>query len=110
MKIPTSAETIWDQLNTLNKMAVWAWGTNGLVSSKPNKDHNGFLEFKVRNCSKVPNGTRIRISLAYNDTYTVKAYTVREVRGKADYAVKTLSEMDIVYVDMLIDVIDGMVG
>jgi len=110
MKIPTTAETIWNQLNTMDKMAVWAWGTNKLVASKPTKDHNGFLEFRVVNCPNVVNGTRVRITLEYNDTYTVKAYTVRKVRGKADYATKVYCEAEQVYVDMLIETIDRIVG
>jgi len=109
MNVP---ETIIEQLNSMDPRALWAWGAKDLVgTSTPSKqDCFGYLMFKTSNCPKVVNGTRIKITLEFNDTYTVKCFTVRKIRGKADYKETIIAEEKDVYFDQLIPVIDNMVG
>ena len=101
---------ILDQLQTMERQALWAWGAHKYMIGKANKEHNGYLVFVVVNCPNVPQNTRIKITLEYNDTYTVKAYKARKVRGKMDIQEKVFCEATDVYVETLIETIDRIVG
>lgn len=59
------------------------------------------LQFKIRGSQKVSN---IRIELAADDTYTVKFFKIRGLN------VKTVAELDGVYVDGLHGVIESNTG
>ena len=101
---------ILNQIKAIDNRALWAWGTKNLQAGSHTKEHNGFLEFTVSNCPNVPQNTRVRITLAYNDTYIVKAYKLRKVRGKFDMKETIYCEAKEVYVDTLIETIDRIVG
>ena len=90
-------ETILEQIRSLDKWALGAWGAREFKAS------GATLIFRV-------NGTKLKrgwIEVAYNeisDTYTVM--------GMRQYAmkIKTTEPISGVYWDSLVQVIDGIVG
>lgn len=90
-------QTILDQIKATDRWALGAWGARQL------KAYGTTLAFRV-------NGTKFKrgwIEVEYVeglDTYTVRAIQIY----KAERKVK--KEVDNVYCDMLVSVIDGIVG
>ena len=105
-----TADIILDQIKTIDSRALWAWGAKKLVAGEPTKDHDGFLQFTVVNCPNVPQNTTVRITLGYDDVYTVKIFKSRKIRGKMEVKETVFCEAEGVYVDMLIETIDRIVG
>jgi hypothetical protein len=106
---PSTPQIILNQINTMDKRAFWAWGSKKFVGSANDSKSLGWLEFTATNCPNTKSA-RVRITLEYNDTYTVKVYNIRKIRGKADYKESVLCEASDVYFDTLIDTIDDIVG
>lgn len=104
------AKTIKEQLMGMDYWALGAWGARAYKGMERSEENLGFLEFKVFNCPKVPNGTSVRITLEFNDTYTVKTYTVRKVKNKFEWKENVISEREDVYFDELVSHIDNVVG
>jgi hypothetical protein len=105
----TTPQIILDQLNGMDRAALWAWGSKNLVGTSIDKKSLGWLEFTATNCPNTKSA-KVRITLEYNDTYTVKVYNIRKVRGKSEYKEKVLCEVKEVYFDTLIETIDRIVG
>ena len=105
-----TADIILQQIKTIDSRALWAWGASKLLAGEPTKEHNGFLQFNTVNCPNVPQNTKVRITLGYDDVYVVKAFKTRKVRGKMEVQETVFCEAEGVYVDMLIETIDRIVG
>ena len=90
------ATTIRDQIGT---GALAMMGAKNLIGTRAG------LSFKVgRNPKRV---THVRVTLDPTDTYTVEFLLVND---RASVTVKTLSELDGVYADMLLDVLKSGTG
>jgi len=90
-------ETILDQINSTDRRAMLAWGAKDLKGSGTS------LFFKVNG----PKFSRGWIEVEYKagpDTYTVKAFKMYKGHRKMH------KEIDDVYCDSLVQVIDGIVG
>ena len=90
------AKTIRDQITTIDKMALWAWGAKNLIALE-----NG-LRFKSSGMTTW-NGL-VTITLNGRDLYDVEFGRIRKYEYKA---VKTVND---VYVEDLVHVIDMQVG
>ena len=92
MEIP---KTILHQLQTLGKVKMWSWGSHKFVGHQ-NNSREGWLKFKV-------NGHHfdgwVKILLRANDTYTIQF--IKD--GKVE------EEVDDVYFDEMVDIIDRKV-
>lgn len=93
----TKGKTILDQLIAMDKMAVWAWGSHKFIVIE-----NG-LQFKVQG-PKTKKGAYIEIKVNGRDLYDVK------LKRNVKKAIKVDSDVNDIFVDQLIDVIDHMVG
>lgn len=101
-----TAQKILDQIKALDSTLLVSIGAKGFLSAKADGTNKGYLQFKVSNCYNVSNGTNIRITLEYNDTYTVKAFTVRKV-GLED---NIIAEIKDICSDNLVITINEIVG
>jgi hypothetical protein len=99
----STAQIILTQIQGLDPRALMAWGAKDLFGAGENKNNLGYLEFRATNN---PNyrSIKINITLEFNDTYTVTAYT----RYKMEKKIK--AEFTDVYFDSLIDIIDKILG
>lgn len=105
-----TAQVILDQIKVLDPFMLMDIGAKGFESSKANGKHKGWLQFKVSNCMKVSNGTNVRITLEYDDTYTVKTFTMRKVRNTMDTVSKDIEEIKDVGNGNLTEVITKVLG
>ena len=115
----TVANTIKFQINTLDPMAFFAWGTKDLVGYPASDTDLGALGFSVRNCPNIKGVGHVKITLNFDDTYTVKVYKLKNYTKKLREAVLNGEEVDLetiidqgsyVYADQLVKLIDGIVG
>jgi hypothetical protein len=119
----TTAKTIIQQINGLDPMAFSAWGTSALTSFSCSEDDLGSLRFTVRNCSNFKGTAFIKVTLDFNDTYTVRLYKHRNhtkaLKAKMladefvyteDEFINVLAQESGVYFDQLVDTIDRIVG
>lgn len=104
-----TANTILEQIKAIDPGALWAWGSKNFVGAKETHEHYGFLEFDATNNPKIKK-CKIRITLEYNDTYTVKAYSTRKVPGKLEYKETVYNEYKDVHFPDLVDFIDSILG
>lgn len=95
-----TAKTIKTQIDSLDPRALFSYGAKDYIGSEPTDKHNGFLMFSVGGTRLYKQRVRVKITLEYNDTYTVEVYRVRGVN------VTDLFKMTDVYCDMLVDVLD----
>ena len=105
-----TAQQILDQIKVLDPFLLIDIGAKDFVSSKANGKHKGWLQFKVSNCMKVSNGTNVRITLEYDDTYTVKTFSMRKIRNTMDYSFKDIEELKDTQVANLVEAINKVVG
>lgn len=90
-------QTILDQIRSLDKWALGAWGTREM------KVFDNTLQFRV-------NGTKLKrgwIEVEYkpgSDTYTIRGIY------RTNLAIKIRAEFDNVYCENLVQVIDSIVG
>lgn len=97
-------QVIFEQLKAMDKMAIWAWGSKDFLTGKVDGQHEGLM-FSVTNCPKAKRGAKVQILLdEAQDLYNVRV--IRVYRGQ----LKIDNELEGVYVEDLISVIDGMVG
>jgi hypothetical protein len=94
------AEEIRNQINQQSPMALMSYGATNFIASPENNEQRAALHFKVRGYK---HKGHIKIALAWNDTYTIKAMKVR--KGEA----KVCDSYDNVYCDQLIEILDTMI-
>ena len=96
-------KTILEQIKGMDSRALWAWGSKDFISAKESSKNLGYLEFK---CTNNPNykSIKIRITLEFNDTYTVMAYTMYKYEPKIKHIIRD------VYFDSLVETIDEILG
>lgn len=85
------ATTIRQQIGMRTLMCLAAH--NFIPGVSDDKTHDGYLEFTATNNPKIIEDVRVRIELAFNDTYTVKVYnTEKEFAHQTDVYCDQLSE------------------
>lgn len=113
------ANTIKYQINTLDPKAFWAWGTTDLVGYPETDKDLGALGFRVRNVPNIKGIASVKITLEFNDTYTVKVYKIKSFTKSLREKVLAGEEVDFetviklipdVYAAELVSVIDGILG
>jgi len=92
----TIAKTILTQIKTLDPMATWAWGAKDMVALEDG------LRFKTT--GMVKNKGYVTVKLNGSDLYDVEFGKIRK------YEYKELERAEDIYVENLVEVIDGMVG
>jgi hypothetical protein len=97
------ANTIREQLKAIDPRATWAWGVKKFVYSA--EKGLGSLIMVISGCTKVKGKAFVEVTLMPNDTYTVNVYKLN-----THYETKTIKVVDDVYCDMLVNVIDEIVG
>ena len=104
-----TGETIYKQIKAMDPRALMAWGAKNLAVE--NGVNNGIIGYEHKNLGKFQFDARgpkfkgrIIIMLMPDDTYTVIAGVIRNL----NWSVKKIVED--VYVDVLIQVIDDIVG
>jgi hypothetical protein len=97
------AETILSQIKALDPRATLAWGAKEFIGFTESSKNLGSLRFKATNNPNFKS-IFITISLEFNDTYTISAWKI----VKHEVVVKT--KHSDVYCDMLVDVIDSILG
>ena len=102
------ANTIKEQIMAIDYWALAQWGANSYLGSAKNENDEGWLSFKVQNCPSVTNGTYIRITLKWDDTYTVKVHKFRKVRGSFERKETIYSETQGHHYEDLVDVINSV--
>jgi len=109
------------QINTIDPMAFFAWGSSDLVAFPENENDLGALRWKVRNCRTFKGTAFVKVTLDFDDTYNVKLYKHRNYTKalRAKVLEGTFKETDLervidvrsdVYVDQLVQTIDDMLG
>ena len=115
------AEIIAFQIKTIDPLAFFSWGTTDLTEFSPTEEHLGALRFKVRNFVTFKGSAFVRVTLNFDDTYTVKLYkhrnytkTLRTKVLEDNYSPKDLeriiTELSGIYADQLVPTIDTILG
>lgn len=91
------AQTIVQQIKAQDKWAMASWGANELVALEDG------IQFRVKG-AHVKSGGRVQVRLNATDTYDIRLIRVRGMN------VKELGSADGVYVDQLVDILDGLIG
>lgn len=115
------ANIIAKQINTMDPMAFFAWGSSDLQGYSETKVDMGALRWKVRNCRTFKGTAFVKVTLDFDDTYSVKLYKHRNYTKalRAKVMDDTFKESDLekvitqhkgIYVDQLIETIDNMLG
>ena len=99
------AKTIQKQIKAIDFWALGAWGANTYVALSENSEKGvlGGLQFKCSG-SKVRKGGLVTIELNGKDLYDITLYRVRGIN------VTVLAESKDVFCDMLVNVLDEMIG
>lgn len=92
------AKTIIAQIKFADKWALMAYGSTNYMALPESKEYQGGLQFKVNGFKH--KGT-VRIQLKWIDTYTI---TFLNKKGEVK------KEVEDVYCDMLVDVLDYIEG
>jgi hypothetical protein len=92
------ARTIIEQIKYADKWALMAYGSRNFVALPESKGYQGGLKFQVNGLRH--NGT-VSIQLKWIDTYTISF-----INKKGD----TIKEVEDVYCDLLVDVLDWVEG
>ena len=92
------AKTILEQIKYGDKWALMAYGSKHFVALPESKEFQGGLQFEVNGLKHI--GT-VRIQLKWIDTYTITFINKKGV---------TVKEVEDVYCDMLLDVLDYIEG
>lgn len=92
------AKTIIAQIKYADKWALMAYGSTNYMALPETKDYQGGLQFKVNGL--IHKGI-VRIQLKWIDTYTI---TFLDRKGDVK------KEVEDVYCDMLVDVLDYIEG
>jgi hypothetical protein len=95
------ANTIIDQIKATDRSALMSWAARGF---KYSSKELGSLTFMVSNNPKVKSNAFVEVTLMGNDTYTVSVYRMQKGEQKI---IKVVEE---VYCDMLVDIIDNILG
>ena len=82
--------------------AMGAWGANNLVNTGKG------LRFKVK-CPKHRGYVEINLNEG-TDLYDLKFYTIRKKRNSLENVTKHKPEINGVYFDQLVEIIDGVIG
>ena len=97
----TIAQIIIDQITTLDRMAIFAWGTSKAAPiPEVEGEHLGGLKLTIQNNPSIRELATIEILLNGSDLYDVRIYS-----PKKEY----LNKLDFFCGD-LVDLIDGVVG
>ncbi len=92
------AKTIIEQIKYADKWALMAYGSKNFLALLESKDYQGGVQFQV-------NGYHhkgvVRIQLKWIDTYTISFLSKNG---------ETVKEVEDVYCDMLIDILDWIEG
>ena len=103
-------KTIMNQIKAIDFWAMGAWGTRNKVSLNETDKRLGGFQFDIK-CPKVKNG-RVLIELNGLDLYNVTVY--RKTRKKVDGIfmphMPVVKEVENLYAEDLVRVIDGIVG
>lgn len=92
----TVAKTILEQIKTIDPMALMSWGAKGYVGS------SNSIQFSVGGMTRWKG--KVVITLNERDLYDIRFF-----RGRGIDIIEDTSAED-VYVEDLVDVIDGKVG
>jgi hypothetical protein len=92
------AKTILEQIKYADKWALMAYGSKNFIALPESKEYQGGLQFQ---CSGIVHKGLVRIQLKWINTYTVSF-----VNKNGD----TIKEVEDVYCDMLVDVLDWIEG
>ena len=92
------AKTILEQIKYGDKWALMAYGSRNFVALKESKEFQGGLQFQVNG---VKHKGIVRVQLKWIDTYTITFINEKGV---------TVKEVEDVYCDMLVDVLDYIEG
>jgi hypothetical protein len=96
------ANTILQQIKALDFWALGAWGAKDYIGGKVDGKHEG-VKFRV-NGSKTKRGSWLMITLNAWDTYDIKVYRIVKADVKYDH------EIEGIYAEDLVRIIDGIVG
>lgn len=98
MSNPEVAKTIMSQINTLDRWAFGAWGARQFVYG------DNFIQFKCSG-TKIKRGGIATIELDYGkDLYNIKLQRVY------NFEVTTLNEIEGIYADQLVEILDSYIG
>lgn len=92
----TVATTIRDQIRTLDRMALWAWGAKDFIGS------NDSLQFTVGGMTRWKGKVIVRLN-------GKDLYDVRFFRSRGTKVIEDVVTPD-VYAEDLVNIIDGKVG
>jgi len=110
MQIPTPAVTTFKQIRALDPRAMFAWGAKDILTLNEGLT----LRFKTSGLVKWKGYVEITYN-AGSDLYDIKFYRVRTPRKTATNPfpipeIKVDEELEGIYNDMLVEVIDRRVG
>lgn len=97
------AQTIVNQCKAIDFFALARYGANGYVFLDCNDKRRGGLQFKCSG-SKIKRGGRVMIELTSMDLYKITLGRVSK------HEFKQLKQIDDVYAENLIDVLEDMIG
>ena len=122
MNSSETASTIIHQIKSIDSVALMCWGSSDFTIVNGGESHLGGLRFVVRNCRTFKGTAFVKVTLDFNDTYTVKLYKHKRLTKKlrtkfiddpdfkpADFE-NVIGEVSGVYNDMLVDIIDSLTG
>ena len=76
----TVAEIIIDQIQTLDKMALLAWGTSKALSiPEIDGEHLGGVKLLIQNNPNIPEKATVEITLNGSDLYDIKISSPKKV-------------------------------
>lgn len=106
------AGQIYNQIRLYDRNAFMAWGANSFSKNGPNNGIVGYMKRNEGHLIFSVNGPKFKgkiiVLCMLDDTYTVIAGRVEKVNGLIDWNIHHAIED--VYVDNLVNVIDGIVG
>ena len=95
------AKTIKSQIIAADPLALMSYGARNFCGADMNKENYGWLSFTISNTRVYAQPVTVKISLQFNDTYTVEVFRTRV--GK----VKLLNKKEDVYFNELVEVLDA---
>ena len=99
------ANTIRQQLNSIDRRALFAWGAHQFAGSDATDNGLPFLQFQVKNNPKVKGTARVKISLNGKDLYNIEVFKV-----DSKYNIKYIKQLEDVFAEDLVSVIDEILG
>lgn len=91
----TTAQIILDQIKSIDRMALWAWGAKNYVGGKT------MLQF---DCNGPKHKGKVQIHLTPADEYRIETWKIRGVNAKK------LEVVDGIHAEDLVIVLDELIG